>query len=116
MFAFFMGLKSISPSKLHALIEGAAPITVIDVNARGSWIRAHVPGAVNLDPVGYKDSDLPTDKSAFLVFYCSNPMCMKAPTAARRARKMGYDNAHVMSAGISGWLAANLPTQGAVVA
>jgi len=50
MFAFFMGLKSISPSKLHALIEGAAPITVIDVNARGisGWLAANLPtqGAV----------------------------------------------------------------------
>jgi rhodanese-related sulfurtransferase len=46
-----------------------------------------------------------------LVFYCSNPLCRKAPTAARRARKMGYTNVHVMSAGINGWLAAKLPTE-----
>jgi rhodanese-related sulfurtransferase len=37
-------------------------------------------------------------------------MCRKAPNAARRAKKMGYGNAMVMSAGISGWVAANLPT------
>lgn len=30
---------------------------------------------------------------------------------ARRAKKLGYGNVHVMSAGISGWLAAKLPTE-----
>jgi hypothetical protein len=37
-------------------------------------------------------------------------MCRKAPNAARRAGKMGYGNAMVMSAGISGWIATRLPT------
>jgi rhodanese-related sulfurtransferase len=37
-------------------------------------------------------------------------MCRKAPSAAARAKKMGYANVQVMSAGIRGWLAADLPT------
>ena len=109
MFALLMGLKTISPERLDRLLKNATPIAVIDVNSRQSWMRAHVPGARNLDPVGYQDSELPPDKNAMLVFYCSNPMCRKAPNAARRARKIGYVNVHVLSAGISGWLAAKLP-------
>lgn len=109
MFARLMGLKTISPEGLHRLVQGPEPVTVIDVNSRGSWMKARVPGASNLDPAEYKDSDLPPDKSSALVFYCSNPMCRKAPNAARRAKKMGYGNVQVMSAGISGWLAAKLP-------
>jgi len=85
--------------------------TVIDVNSHQSWTKAHVPGASNLDPATYSERDLPAGKAALLVFYCSNSMCRKAPNAARRARKMGYDNVHVMSAGISGWLDAKLPTE-----
>lgn len=111
MFARLMGLKTISPERLHQLMKAPEPLTVIDVNSRDSWRTAHVPGASNLDPVGYKDSDLPPDKGALLVFYCSNPMCRKAPNAARRAKGMGYSNVHVMSAGISGWVAAKLPTE-----
>jgi hypothetical protein len=38
-------------------------------------------------------------------------MCRKAPNAARRAKKMGYTNVRVLSAGISGWLADSLPTE-----
>jgi rhodanese-related sulfurtransferase len=111
MFARLMGLKTISPGGLHQLIQ-KQQVTVIDVNARQSWLQARVPGALNLDPAVYKVSDLPPDKESSLVFYCSNPMCRKAPNAARRAKEMGYGNVQVMSAGIRGWLANRLPTQG----
>ena len=110
MFARLMGLKTISPDDLHRMSPNSERVTVIDVNSRQSWEKAHVPGATNLDP-DFKEGDLPPDKKATLVFYCSNRMCRKAPTAARRAKKMGYSNVHVMSAGIAGWLAAKLPTE-----
>src|SRR5208283_2965678 len=38
-------------------------------------------------------------------------MCRKAPNAARCAKDMGYRNVYVMSAGISGWVGASLPTE-----
>lgn len=111
MIALLMGLKTISPDELSQLIHKQQAPVVIDVNSRQSWIKAHVPGALNLDPADYSQGDLPPDKESSLVFYCSNPMCRKAPNAARRAKKMGYGNVKVMSAGISGWLAAKLPTE-----
>ena len=111
MFALLMGLKSISPSGLHEVMQ-KEKVTVLDVNSRQSWAKARVPGALNLDPVNYKESDLPPDKESSLGFYCSNPLCRKAPNAARRAEKMGYGNVKVMSAGITGWLDKKLPTEG----
>jgi rhodanese-related sulfurtransferase len=110
MFARLMGLRTISPEGLHQLMR-RAPVTAVDVNTRQSWLSARVPGAVNLDPVSYNEGDLPSDKGSTLVFYCSNVVCRKAPTAARRAKRLGYHNVHVMSAGISGWLRAALPTE-----
>ncbi len=110
MFALLMGVKSVSPAELNRLVA-AREVTAIDVNSRQSWTRAHVPGALNLDPAAYAEGDLPGDKASSLVFYCSNPMCRKAPSAARRAKAMGYENVRVMSAGITGWLDAKLPTE-----
>ncbi|HZF09209.1 MAG TPA: rhodanese-like domain-containing protein [Thermoanaerobaculia bacterium] len=110
MFARLMGLRTISPKDLHRLIqEGGA--TAIDVNSPGSWVEARVPGAVNLDPTAFAPADLPGDRMSLLVFYCSNPLCRKAPNAALRARKLGYENVRVMSAGIKGWLSARLPVE-----
>lgn len=110
MFARLMGLGTISPEKLHRRLQDGESVTVIDVNSQSSWETAHVAGARNLDPAEYGESELPPDKDAALVFYCSNTMCRKAPRAAARARKMGYENVQVMSAGIRGWLADDLPT------
>ncbi len=105
-----IGLPTLSPAALRERMQGG-PVTVIDVNPPARWGAAHVPGALNLDPMSYAERDLPADKSALLVFYCSNFLCRKAPNAARRARAMGYENVRVLSAGIAGWLAAALPTE-----
>lgn len=110
MFALLMGLKTISPDHLLPLVQ-SKQVTTLDVNSHQSWMQAHVPGALNIHPTDYQDSDLPADKDSALVFYCSNPMCRKAPNAARRAKNMGHTNVRVMSAGISGWMAAQLPTE-----
>jgi rhodanese-related sulfurtransferase len=110
VFARLMGLKTISPGGLHDLMQHQR-VTVVDVNRPESWQRHRVPGAVNLDPVGFADGDLPGDKHSVLVFYCSNFMCRKAPNAARRAKQLGYQDVQVMSAGIAGWLDAALPTE-----
>ena len=99
MFARLMGLNVISPGKLQQLMQ-KQPVSVLDV-----------PGARPLDPMGYDESDLPADRDSTLVFYCSNFLCRKAPNAARRAKDMGYRNVYVMSAGISGWVGASLPTE-----
>jgi rhodanese-related sulfurtransferase len=110
MIALLMGLKTISPAGLNDLMR-REPVTVLDVNAPGSWARAHVPGARALDAQAFREGDLPADKDTALVFYCSNPLCRKAPNAAKRATAMGYRQVRVMSAGIQGWLGAGLPTQ-----
>jgi rhodanese-related sulfurtransferase len=112
MMAFLMGLKSIAPTDLERLLRQKR-VTVLDVNSPQSFARAHVPGAVNLDSTAYRGEDLPADKRSSLVFYCSNPMCRKAPIAAKRAKQLGYEDVKVMSAGISGWISSGLPTQGA---
>ena len=110
MFAQLMGLPVISPRDLHIRLQ-SEPLVVFDVNAESRWLESRVPGALHLDPQAFTDSDLPTDRDAVLVFYCSNPLCRKAPNAAQRARRMGHRNVLVMAAGISGWLAASLPTE-----
>lgn len=110
MLALLMGVKSMSCDEVHAL-PLAARTWVIDVNDASRWSRAHVPGARNLDPQHFTTRDLPEDMGTLLVFYCSNPMCRKAPLAARRAKAMGYANARVMAAGIQGWIAARLPVE-----
>lgn len=115
MMAKLMGLKTISPADLMTAIQ-ARSVVCFDLNSRDSWNRAHVPGALHLEPGSWSESELPADRDTPLVFYCSNLFCRKAPNAARRATELGYSNVRVMSAGLSGWLERRLPTEAAVVA
>lgn len=88
MFAMLMGLKSIAPRELHGRI-GQGGVTLIEVNARHSWLKARVPGALNL-AADFDAAMLPADPSAPLVFYCSNPCAARRrrPRAARKSLAM----------------------------
>ncbi len=110
MIARLMGLKTVTPAALQGRTQSER-IAIFDVNSRASWLQARVPGASHLDPETFLESDLPAERDHALVFYCSNPFCRKAPLAARRALKMGFRDVQVLAAGITGWLAAGLPTE-----
>lgn len=83
-------------------------VTVIDVNGAASYANGHVPTAINF--AEKKDSlasVLPADKGALVVAYCGGPACNAYKAAANKASELGYTNVKHLSAGISGWKAAN---------
>lgn len=110
MMARLFGLPVISPAELEARL-GEPGLAVFDVNAEVSWRRHRVPGARRLDHQHFGAGELPADRAVELVFYCSGPLCRKAPLAARRARALGFSRVRVLSAGISGWVDGGLPTE-----
>lgn len=87
----------------------------VPVDANGAETRQEMgtlPGAVLLSNARtYEMGELPADKSTDLIFYCGGEKCMSAPKAAARAKEAGYTNVKVMSAGISGWVAAGKPVE-----
>jgi len=52
---------------------GQPDFFVFDNNGYGRWVRGHVPGAKHLNAYNYAASQLPPNKDATLVFYCSAP-------------------------------------------
>lgn len=52
---------------------GQPDFFVFDNNGNARWKRSHVPGAKNLNAYNYDAGELPPDKAATLVFYCSGP-------------------------------------------
>jgi rhodanese-related sulfurtransferase len=66
-----------------------------------------LPGAVLLtDSDTFTISELPTDKTKTLVFYCANTQCGASHTAAEKALTAGYTSVKVMPDGIAGWVKA----------
>ena len=102
----------ISIDELKAAIKDKK-VTVIDVNGSASFKAGHVPGAIDFR--GTKDiaKVLPSDKSALVVAYCGGPTCSAYQAAAKAAKELGYTNVKHLSAGISGWKAANAPLEAA---
>ncbi len=86
-------------------------LTVIDTNPRRRWLSGHVPSAINLDPADYTEDELPSDKAAAVLFYCSDPSCGACHRAAQKAVEMGFRQVFTMPAGIRGWLAAGKPVE-----
>ena len=52
---------------------GQPDFFVFDNNGAGRWKRSHVPSAKNLNAYRFDAAELPENKAAALVFYCSGP-------------------------------------------
>jgi len=65
-------LRELSVHDVSARL-GSPGFYVFDNNGPGRWARSHVAGAKNLNAYAYAASELPADKAATLVFYCSGP-------------------------------------------
>jgi rhodanese-related sulfurtransferase len=102
----------ISIDELKSAIT-AKKVTVIDVNGTDSFKAGHVPGAIDFRSQKDLAKLLPSDKSALVVAYCGGPTCNAYSAAAKAAKELGYTNVKHLSAGISGWKAANAPLEAA---
>lgn len=84
---------------------------LFDANPRRRWASGHLPGAINVDPAEFGPSELPHNRDAMLVFYCSEPSCGASRHAARKAMQLGFAHVFTMPAGIRGWMAAGKPVE-----
>jgi len=104
-------VKIVSVEEVAGFVK-AKSATVYDAN--GAETRQKygvVPGAILLsDHEAYPLSELPSEKSLKLVFYCGGLMCRASDAAAERAAGAGYTDVNVMRAGIKGWASAGQPT------
>ena len=101
----------ISIDELKSAIE-AKKVTVLDVNGSASYKAGHIPGAIDFRAQKAEIAKLlPADKSALVVAYCGGPTCGAYKAAAKAAEELGYKNVKHLSAGISGWKAANAPLE-----
>ena len=67
------GFGELTLDQVEQAIAKKEAITIIDNNSRDRWAQGHVPGAKWMESSGIKAAELPADKGAKLVFYCSNP-------------------------------------------
>lgn len=86
------------------LTQGRA--VIIDANPRRRWSSGHLPGAINVDPAAFTETDLPAAKDGILIFYCGESGGSASRYAAQKAARMGFAHVFTMPAGLKGWMAA----------
>jgi rhodanese-related sulfurtransferase len=88
---------------------GQGDVFVFDANRTTLWERGHVPQSVFVGQEDIPIDRLPADKSAELVFYCRDSMCLTAYLSAAQARTLGYANTFVMEGGRAAWAKSGFP-------
>lgn len=96
-------------TKLDAPDEAARPV-IVDARLRYPFEHStlKLPGAIRLAPHAPAPASLPKDRD--LVLYDSDPDEITSVRMAADLLSQGY-RAQVLTGGLPGWLAANLPTE-----
>ena len=88
---------------------------LIDVSDPAEFAAGHAVGARSVPLASLETSrELPKNKSLPLVIVC--PTGNRAQRALAVLKKLGYENARVLSGGLAAWRAANLPVEKAASA
>lgn len=105
-------VPQLSVAQVASMLNAGDLLAVDANNAQTRERHGTLPDATLLTSSSeYDVSELPSDQSANLVFYCANTRCTASDGAAERAREAGYANVHVMREGITGWKEAGNETQ-----
>lgn len=104
-------VTEMSPTAVSTLMESDPSAVIVDVNPRGVYDEAHIPGAAWMSSSDVDFDKLPDDRTVPIVFYCYNEMCGASHQAATATVERGWRNVARMPAGIVGWKAAGLPVE-----
>jgi rhodanese-related sulfurtransferase len=105
-------VKNLTVTELAKLQQEGKP-TILDANSKETRAKQGIiPGAKLLTSASRYDVglELPSTKTAALVFYCANTRCTASHKAAERAISAGFTNVAVLPEGIDGWKTAGQKT------
>lgn len=101
----------IDTDSLKKLLDAGEAVTVVDARNPEEYQEVHVKGAINIPEKKFSDhvGQLPSDKSARIVFYCNGVKCGKSKRAANKAVELGYGNVLVYDEGMPVWEEKGMP-------
>ncbi len=103
------GPTRVSPADAVRLINREKAV-LIDVSEPAQYASGHPIGARSVPLEAIEGSkELPKNKALPVIVVC--PTGTRAPRAVAALKKLGFDNARVLSGGVAAWRAANLPVE-----
>src|SRR3546814_9371567 len=102
------GYNARRPAGLTALINRDNAL-VVDLRPMADFEKGHIPGSKNVQMSQFdpENKQLASAKSLRVVLVCKTGQT--AGTAAKRLKKAGFEQVHVLDGGIGGWQQADLP-------
>ena len=83
---------------------------LIDISEPAEYAAGHAVGSKSVPLASLEGSrELPKNKALPLVVVC--PTGTRAAGAVARLKKLGFENARVLTGGLNAWRAANLPVE-----
>ena len=109
-----MEIPTIPLDELRRKLDAEEPFVLVDALAPMVYAHSHLPGAINLPPVGL-DTDavrrrIP-DRHAEIVVYCSGSECHDSIRTAERLVEFGYVKVLHYAGGKNEWREAGLPLE-----
>jgi rhodanese-related sulfurtransferase len=102
------GVRRIGPAQLTSLINRDNAL-VVDLRPAADFDKGHIAGAKNVQMSQFdpENKQLAPAKALPVVLVCK--VGESASAAAKRLRKAGFSNVHVLEGGVQAWQAADLP-------
>ncbi|MBA3717750.1 MAG: molybdopterin biosynthesis protein MoeB, partial [Actinobacteria bacterium] len=104
-------IDEVDAARARDLLDGEAPLTLIDVRERDEWDEGHLPGATHI-PRGSLESRIEQavpDHSQRLLLYCGSGG--RSAFAVRTLQDLGYENVSSLAGGFTDWKRNGYPTE-----
>lgn len=104
----FRGYRSVRPAALTALINRDNAL-VVDLRPAADFEKGHIPGAKNVQMSQFdpENKKLASARALPVVLVCKDGNASGG--AAKRLKRAGFEQVHVLDGGIAGWQQAELP-------
>ncbi len=104
---------TITPEALHALLESARELVIVDVRRPLDLLGDSViiSGAKRLAPRWVLDDPSLIPKGKDVVVYCTCPSDKISRAVLQRARAMGFSRIKILKGGLDSWIARGYPVE-----
>jgi len=96
-------IQTIDREDLKAKLDRGDDFDLIMIHTHTAFEAAHIPGSSNFHPHEHPMSDLPQDKAADVVVYCTGPECVASQMAYHAMVAEGYTNVRRYAGGLTDW-------------
>jgi rhodanese-related sulfurtransferase/CBS domain-containing protein len=104
--------NKIDTQETRRLVDAGAQL--VDVLPHETYVREHLPGAINLPLADIAAAVDKLDRRRPVIVYCYDHECDLSPRAAARLEQLGFDEVYDYAASSTAWFGAGLPSEGLV--